>query len=582
MPRPNLIGRSLAALVALGLSAAAAQAAPVYKPITPKPAAPAVVLTGDGLTVEQVIEVARYGAKVSIAPAAKQRTQETFELMNEAAAENVPVYLFNRGAGAQREIVQFTGDPMSPENRPRLEERALNAFRNGARSGYGPEFDKEEVVRAIMVVRLNQATYLPTSPQMLQAMVDLLNSGVTPVMRTRAGTGEAQGPSAGPINAAMVGSGEVYLRGVRMPAAEALQKAGLKPIQPAPGDSTLSTVNADVAGMAAILVSDAKAYLDWVDLAYAIDLLGMNSSVSPLFTPVQSNYRHPWVNWNAARILDMIKGSYLFNAETRIIQDPESLRAGYVRQGAAWEEWANLRDAVTHQINGSEHNPAIRVNVKPTDSWELSTPQAMKYYVKGSARNNFKTGFIFSNANWDPYPLSNRVEAFTIALANMDVAVMLRQERFRSTFFTVVKAQDVIPPPPGAAGPGGGLGWSNHEVWQTVQGLINPVPPEGYSADAEGVEELDAESLFKLKRAMMAVEESWMLLASDLTTGIRWMNVRKAQDATRSFGAGPTAALTALNGLQPKPGETMGPTLLDYLKATPASTFYPAGPAMPK
>jgi histidine ammonia-lyase len=86
----------------------------------------------------------------------------------------------------------------------------------------------------------------------------------------------------------------------------------------------------------------------------------------------------------------------------------------------------NLRDAVTIQMNGTEHNPVTRVNVSPKDSWELSTPQAMKYYVKGSAANNNKHGFIFSNANWDPYPLSNRLESFTIALANMDVAVMSR------------------------------------------------------------------------------------------------------------------------------------------------------------
>ena len=40
-------------------------------------------------------------------------------------------------------------------------------------------------------------------------------------------------------------------------------------------------------------------------------------------------------------MLGMLKGGYLFNDDkTRIIQDPESMRAGYVRQGSAWEEWA--------------------------------------------------------------------------------------------------------------------------------------------------------------------------------------------------------------------------------------------------
>ncbi len=575
----QLPGLVAAAVFALALTGHGALAAPDYHPIDPKMAARTVVLTGHDLTIEQVIAVARYGAKVALAPDARQRAQDTFDLMNEGAAEGMSVYLFNRGAGAQRETVTFTGDPMSPENRPKLEARAMAAFRNGARSGYGPEFSDEEVVRAIMLVRANQMTWLPASPGLMQGSIDLLNADITPVMRTRAGTGEAQGPAAGPINAALVGVGEVYYHGQRMAAADALAKAGLKTIVPAPGDSTLGTVNADVAGPSAILVANAEAFLDWVDLAYAMDLDGMNSSITPLFQTVQMLRPYPWINWDAKRTLENLKGGYLFGEDkARIIQDPESMRAGYVRQGAAWEEWANLRDAVVIQINGSEHNPATKL-ASPGDSWELNTPQALKYYVKH--------GFIFSNANWDPYPISNRLESFTIALANLDVLVMLRQERFNSTFFTVIKAADVLPATPQAdrGGGGGGQAWVNHEVWQTIQGLINPVPPEGYSSDPENVEELDAEALFKVRRSVEALDESWMLLATDVVSGARWMDVRKAQDPTRSFGPAPTAALAALRmtvPLQPAGGQPAAAGALAFIKATPASMFMTSGPPMPK
>ena len=227
----------------------------------------------------------------------------------------------------------------------------------------------------------------------------------------------------------------------------------------------------------------------------------------------------------------------------------------------------------------------MSVGASPGDAWELNTPQALKYYVKGGPANHNKHGYIFSNANWDPYPLSNKLEAFTIALANLDVAVMLRQERFNSTFFTVAKAGDVIPALGGRQG-GGGLGWGNHEVYQKIQGLMNPVPPEGYSSDAENVEELDAETLFKVARATEALSESWMLLASDLTIGSRWMDVRKAQDGTRGFGAAPSAAVAAFRKavpLAPAPGAPPpGEAALEFVEHTPAATFYPAGPAMPK
>ena len=135
-----------------------ASAAPDYHPIDATMAGKTVTLTGHDLTVDQVVQVARYGAKVQLSPEARQREVDTYGLMNEGAAEGVPIYLFNRGGGPNREITTFTGDPLSPENRPKLEAKSLAAFQRGATRGYGPEVSEEEVVRAMMVVRANQMT----------------------------------------------------------------------------------------------------------------------------------------------------------------------------------------------------------------------------------------------------------------------------------------------------------------------------------------------------------------------------------------------------------------------------------------
>jgi histidine ammonia-lyase len=604
-PRANRERSAIAVLGSLILAGASclvygAAATAEYHAIHPTMTSTTVVLTGNDLTIEQVIQVARYGAQLTLSPEARQRNLDTFNLMNEGAAEGVPIYLFNRYAGAGREVARFEGDPMSPQNRPKLEAQALEQFKFRREDrAYGPEFSDEDVVRAMMVIRANQMIYLPASPGLLQGLIALINHDVTPVMRSRAGTGEAEGPSAAPMNQALVGAGEVYYQGERMPAAEALRRAGLQPIQPAPGDSTLGSINSDVAGLAAILVADARRYLEWADLVYAIDLDGMNSSLTPLFMPAQVSRPYPWINWEAARVMDMLRGSYLFNYDAaeqqnpqrrRIIQDPESLRASYIRQGSAWQAWDALRDTVTIQMNGTEHNPVTRVDVSPADSWELSTPWAMRYYVKGSAANGYKHGYVFSNANWDPYPLSNEIEAFTIALANMDIAVLLRQERFGSTFFTGVSAQSVLNPGDSHGVPGEFFGDSlrNHEAWQTIQGLIVPVPPEGYSADPEGVEELDAESLFKVKRAIQALDESWTLLGNDFYAGTLWMDVRAKQDPHRQFGLAPTAAWQAFRKVvQLEQTDDFGGAsgggdgARDFIETTPASRFYVDGPAMP-
>jgi histidine ammonia-lyase len=581
--------KALALVLTIGaaLTSAGARSAE-YHPIHPTLAAKTVVVTGHDLTIDQVVEVARDGAKVRLSPEAIQRQADTYSLVNEGAAEGVPIYLFNRNPGFLRETPRFTGDPLSADNRPKLERATLAAYQNGVNSGSGPEVADEDAVRAIMLVLVSQMTYRPASPALTQGLIDFLNDDITPVANSRGGTGEAQGPATANIEAALVGAGEVYYRGARMTAAEALAQAGLKPLRPQPSDGALGATNSDVAAMAALLVVDARRLLEWIDLAYAIDLNGMNSSVTPLFAPVQANRPFKWINWDAARVLDMLKGGYLFDVDkTRIIQDPESLRAGYVRQGSAWQRWAALRDDVTVQINRSDGNPAATPNVSPSASWELGTPWAMQYHVKGSPDGKAKSGFVFSNANWDPYPLGDSLEAFTIALANMDVAVMLRQERFESIFFTQVKAHEVL----GFADDSGGVPPifnNNHEVWQRIQGLMVPVPPEGYSSDPEYDQELDAETLFKVERATQAVEESWTLVAADLLSGARWMDVRKTQDPGRRFGAAPTAALAGLRAVVPleprrRASAARPPTqaALDFIKATPASTFYPAGPAMP-
>jgi histidine ammonia-lyase len=289
---------------------------------------------------------------------------------------------------------------------------------------------------------------------------------------------------------------------------------------------------------------------------------------------VQHDRPERWLNWHAARILDMIKGSYLFDKDAkRIIQDPESLRASSIRQGSTWEEWAALRDTVIFQANSSDHNPAVNVGMSPQDSWELATPQLMRFFVKGGPRSHGQHGYIVSNANWDPYPMANRIENFVVALANMDIAVMLRIERFRNPFFTGVSLAAALP----EASPSF-TAYAPVDLQQEVQSLMNPVAPFG-SAIVGTVEDLQAQTRIKAQRARQAVETTFDLLAFDLIEGSLWMDARKAQDPKRSFGSAPTAAWTAFRRHVPlrlnQPGqESISLAASQFLKSTPASTFY--------
>ena len=210
----------------------------------------------------------------------------------------------------------------------------------------------------------------------------------------------------------------------------------------------------------------------------------------------------------------------------------------------------------------------------------------MKYFVKGGRYSGGKPGYIVSNANWDPYPISNDVEAFTIALANTMVAVEQRIDRFADPFVTGVAASAVLTPgqlalAPPPAGDNAAL------VFQELSGLSMPVPPTGNAAN-KGIGDLQSNAVLKTVKAREAVDMAMQMLGFDVLTGAYWMDVRRLQNPARRFGAAPAAAWTALRQVVPfqqPPGdrqpEPIGVVAYRFVQDNPASAFYAGGPPPP-
>jgi histidine ammonia-lyase len=573
------------ALLGAIIAAAGASAQTAYRPIFPKRAGETIVLTGHDLTIDQLGAIARDGAKVVLSEDAKQRQADAYGLLLEASAEGIPVYGFNRGAGAAREMALFTGDPLAPENKALLSKRSAKAILNGPRQGIGPEVADEEIVRALMAVRANTMIYEAAGAALSDLLIEMLNRRVAPLVQSRGSLGEADLAAMANVLGAMGGAGDAYYQGRRMSAAQALTAAGLKPLQPSDVlyPSALTSTNAYSVGQGALLVNDAKLTLDWADLILALDLEAMNSSVTPLSTPVQASRPFKYLNLEAARVLDMLRGSYLFDDDAkRIIQDSESQRASFSRQGAAWKAWATLRDTVLTQINSSDHNPAVKVQAAPADSWELDTPQMRKYFVKGGPESHGQHGFILYNANWDPYPMANEVEAFTTALANMDVAVVQRIYRFTSPFFTSIAPKDVLTQDELDRSLQSDIaGYNPTAIWQDIQSLSRTLMPEG-NPISNDVEELQAQTVLKATRARQTVDDTLLLLGEDLLTATFWMDIRRVQSPDRNFGRAPTAAWKAFRAAVPwqqspqaRPLQPLGDIVHAFLTAHPAAEFYP-------
>jgi histidine ammonia-lyase len=114
------------------------------------------------------------------------------------------------------------------------------------------------------------------------------------------------------------------------------------------------------------------------------------------------------------------------------------------------------------------------------------------------------------------------------------------------------------------------------------------VAPLG-SALVATVEDLQAQTRLKVQRARQAVDATIELLACDLIAGALWMDVRHAQDPTRSFGRAPSEAWLALRRLVPlRRADTVDlrtesdqSVAASFLRATPAATFAPRDSSRP-
>ncbi len=537
--------------------------AAAYRAIDPAMSDRDITLTGHDLTVDQLVAVARYGAMVALSPEAQRNQKDAHGLLIQGAIEGVPIEGFNRPTADGKEGPAFAGDPTTPENQALIAGRQMQLFQSGI-AGSGPEIDDEETVRALMTVRANTLTYSAASLPVTQALVDFLNNRIVPVVQ-----GETADQPAGisplrSVAAAIAGRGDVYYRGARMPAAQAIGQAGLTPVEPTGIDyQVLVDTNAFDVSRAGLLAFEAQHALNWADLIAAMDLNGVNGSLAPLSLPAQSNRPFKWLNWDAARLLDMIGGGYLFESDPKPpVRNLDSLPISSGRQGSAWRAWGGLRKEILAELNSSDSSTAIRLDLKQHDADELGAPQLMKYYVKGGKSSNGRHGFIVPTANRDPYPMANEVAAFTLALANMDAAVLRRVQQLGAPFSL-------------SGEPAAGEDAQAGDVWRDIETLAQT--------------NLKAQPGPRIDAARRMVDDTLHLLAMDLANAAAWLDMGIGQDPERKFGAAPTAAWEAFRKLvppQPDTAQAANPAAraaaYDFLKANALESFYPKGEPPPE
>ena len=209
-----------------------------------------IVLDGHSLTFEKLIDVARNGAQVRLSPESVTLINRASSLIENWVENNRIVYGVTTGFG---DLATVTVDS------PRARLLQENLIRSHA-VGVGDPLP-EDAVRAIMLLRLNGLIrgHSGITIETLSQLVDFLNLGITPVVPEQGSVG-ASGDLCplSHIAIAMMGEGEVYFRGERMPADAALIRAGLKRVRLHPKEGlALNNGTAALTGIGALAVYDA-------------------------------------------------------------------------------------------------------------------------------------------------------------------------------------------------------------------------------------------------------------------------------------------------------------------------------------
>ncbi|MCZ7451414.1 aromatic amino acid ammonia-lyase [Rhizobium rhizogenes] len=391
-------------------------------------------IDGQNLTVEQVVGLARDdSAKITLTESADKRIAEGFDLVMEAALQGKAVYGLTVGVGWNKDRPVFAmkdGKRVLDDDLLKLS-RAFNSTSLRAHGAGVGEPMAVEAVRAGMAIRLNQIATGQTGVQSAVAEMyrQFLEQGITPVVPSRGSVGEADITLASHIGLAMVGEGEVFMKGNRIPAARALTDAGIAPLEPVGKDflSILST-NALTAGQAALLAHDTAGYLQKEAVVFGLALEGFNGNVAPFLAA--TNELRPFAENTSGALMvrSVLDGSYLWSpAKDRALQDPLSYRTMAYVLGGAEIATQDLTRALEIQINHSDDNPGVVAGA----SDDKASGQVSQYFIEGEI-----SGAIYPSAGFEMLPVASRVETLNTALVRLSQAITMQTIRFENPDMT--------------------------------------------------------------------------------------------------------------------------------------------------
>jgi histidine ammonia-lyase len=317
-----------------------------------------VIVNGDGLTVQDVIEVSRGDARAELGPGVPERMEASRAVVAAAIAGDAPVYGVNTGFGALADT--------------RVGEHDLRTLQGAIvmshAAGTGEPLD-DATVRAVLLLRARTlaAGYSGVRADLPRRLLQLLDLGLLPVIPGKGSVG-ASGDLAQLAHLAQPLIGGGRLRGPGdgpqgRPAAEVLAEHGIEPLELAPKEG-LSLVNGTepMQALLAFSVHDAGLLVQAADVACALSVEALLGHDRPYDERVQALRPHPGQLDSAANLRALLHGSPLMashRTSRHAVQDAYCLRCAPQVHGAVRDVLAFATKIIETELRSVVDNPVI-------------------------------------------------------------------------------------------------------------------------------------------------------------------------------------------------------------------------------
>ena len=338
-------------------------------------------IKGEGLTIEDVVNVARHHQKVELHPEALGRIVKCRAMLEKKIEAHEIMYGVNTGIGEFSEVV-LTDDQVKDFQKYLIYNHA---------AGIGDPMP-EEWVRGAMLGRINVHAHGNSGvrPEITQTLVEMLNKGVTPFVCKKGSVG-ASGDLApmSQIALLLMGEGKAYFKGELMPGKEAMDKAGI-PVPGLKARDGLATINGSnvLTAMSAILLYDTDRWLKQAEIGAAMSLEALKANMKPYTSKLHEVRGFKGAIRSANAINKMVAGGDLKEGKIPCkVQDAYSMRSTPQVIGTAHDALAYARSQVEIELNGVGDNPIFF----PDENMQISganfqgTPVALPMDMIGAA-----------------------------------------------------------------------------------------------------------------------------------------------------------------------------------------------------